>query len=96
MVNPPIRVEWSDDAGRRLVWVAGEIDIATVDELRKAFDCSHSELEVDMSNVVFIDLSGLRCLVQAAVEHETVELIPSPCVTRLLELTRATHLFEIR
>lgn len=88
-------VEWRDEEGQRSVWVSGEIDIASEDELRESLDCDQPRLVVDLRRVSFIDMSGLRCLVDAAGKHETVALFTSPRVDRLLALTVTGHLFQI-
>lgn len=49
--------------------VAGEIDLSTADQLREALAvvvASDSEVVVDMTDVTFVDASGLRVLVQVA------------------------------
>lgn len=95
MMISPFRVEWRDEESQRSVWVFGEVDLATVDDLTEALRSEHPRLVVDLSNVTFMDLSGLRCLVAAAERAEAVELITSPRVERLLELTATRHLFEL-
>jgi anti-anti-sigma factor len=89
-----LRIEWRDEAASRSVWVYGEVDLATVDGLRKSLECPQPRLEVDLSNVTFMDLTGLRCLIEAAGEHQEVVLVPSPKVDRLIDLTATRHLFE--
>ena len=89
------RVEWRDDDGSRLVSVSGEVDLTSASDLRDALESGLPRLVVDLSNVTFIDMSGLRCLVDAAGVHEAVALITSPRVARLLDLTATAHLFEI-
>lgn len=90
---PSLRVEWRDEEDRRSVWVFGEVDIATAEELRQALRCEQRRLVVDLSNVTFMDLAGLQCLATAAERHD-VALITSPRVDRLMELTGTDHLFE--
>ena len=88
-------VEWRDEAGQRSVWVSGEIDIASENALRESLDCDQPTLVVDLRRVSFIDMRGLRCLVDAAGKHETVALLTSPRVDRLLVLTATSPLFQI-
>lgn len=92
---PELRVEWRDENNSRFVWVFGEVDLASAGDLRAALDCEQPLLVVDLTNVTFMDLAGLKCLVDAAEKHEVVALITSPRVDRLLELTATRHLFEI-
>jgi anti-anti-sigma factor len=89
-----LRIEWRDEAASRSIWVYGEVDLATVDGLRTSLECPQPRLEVDLSNVTFMDLTGLRCLIDAAAEHQEVVLLPSPQVDRLIDLTATRHLFE--
>lgn len=87
-----LRVEWRDEEDRRSVWVFGEVDIATVEQLRHALECDYRRLEVDLSNVTFMDVTGLQCLAKVAERHD-VALRTSPRVDRVIELTGTGHLF---
>ena len=89
------RVQWSDEEGSRSVWVSGEVDLASEAVLRESLDSDQPRLLVDLRHVTFIDISGLKCLIDAAGNHEAVALRTSPSVDRLLELTATGHLFEI-
>lgn len=90
----PFRVEWRDEEASRFIWVFGEVDYATVGRFRGALQSEHPRLVVDLSQVTFMDLGGLECLLEAADRTEAVVLITSPRVDRLLELTDTRHLFE--
>ncbi|MFP3914789.1 MAG: STAS domain-containing protein [Actinomycetota bacterium] len=90
---PALRVEWQDDVDRRTVWAAGEVDIATLEELRRALDCDQPLLEVDLTDVTFIDLAGLQCLAEAAERHQ-LALRTSSRVDRVIELTATGYLFD--
>jgi anti-anti-sigma factor len=78
-----------------VVVVAGEIDLAAVDQLEGALDRAGAggrRLVVDLSGVRFIDSSGLHLLVRAFVRRreaggEAVLRDPSPTVVRLLAMT---------
>ena len=89
------QVQWTDEEGSRSVWLSGEVDLTSEGDLRQSLDSGRPRLLVDLRHVTFIDLSGLRCLVDAAAKHEVVALRTSPRVDRLLELTATGHLFEI-
>lgn len=93
--SPDFRVEWVDDEGSRLVGVFGEVDLATSASLRAALDCRQSRVVVDLTHVTFMDLSGLRCLIEAVGRQKVVALLTSPRVDRLLDLTATRHLFEV-
>lgn len=89
-----LRVRWEDEGESRAVWAIGEVDLASVEELRNALDCSQRRLRIDLSGVTFMDLTGLGCLIDVAERHESVTLVVSPRVERLLDLTGAGHLFH--
>jgi anti-anti-sigma factor len=95
-MNPRFRVEWRDEEAFRTVWVFGEVDLAAVGELREALECKQSRLEVDLSDVTFMDLSGLTCLLDAAETRRVVVVGTSPRVDRLLELTDVGDMLEDR
>lgn len=96
----------SRDTPPQLV-LSGEIDIATVEDLRRAgsrcLDAveASAPLEVDMSAVSFIDSSGLGALVSIrrlaeSAGHATVLVGLSPSIARLLELTGLRDSFGTR
>jgi anti-sigma B factor antagonist len=68
----PFSVEERDEAGVRVIAVAGELDIATAPELCARLDSSRTvrgpRLLVDLSRVEFCDSTGLRALLGAASE----------------------------
>ncbi|HKY57165.1 MAG TPA: STAS domain-containing protein [Aeromicrobium sp.] len=83
--------------------VAGEIDMASADELRdRLLACLErfESVEVDLGGVTFIDSSGLAALVRLRTESEmvgkAVALVKvSPAMARLLELTGLQGLFDV-
>lgn len=95
-MTPPFHVEWTDHGEIRSVRAVGEIDIATVEEFRRALDCDLPILDIDLSRVEFIDLAGLDCLLDTVERQASVMLTTSPRVDRLLELTGTGHVFDRR
>lgn len=93
-MKPRFRVEWRDDRDARAVWVFGEVDLAAVEELENALECKQPRLEVDLSEVTFMDVSGLTCLMKAAETRGVAIVASNPKVERLMEFTGTTHLFE--
>ena len=94
----------SQDAGRVVLTVAGDVDLAAhrrfEAEVAKAWDGT-ADLVVDCSRVAFLDSMSLRVLVQArqrAVDNgrELVLAAPSEPVLRVLELAGVTELFTIK
>jgi anti-sigma B factor antagonist len=86
------------------VTLAGEFDLASVPEFRRAVEQSETaweRAEIDMSDVAFMDSSGLQALVHLSNRaHEKgfeVTLVrPSHPVIRLLELTGLESHFAVR
>jgi anti-sigma B factor antagonist len=79
-----------------LVVVAGEIDIATApllaSSIEEAAAISEGAIVVDMTDVSFMDASGLQVLTGAAVDLAAMERSlsvrsPSHAVRRVLEIT---------
>ncbi|HVR33579.1 MAG TPA: STAS domain-containing protein [Acidimicrobiia bacterium] len=66
MIGPIFEVETVERGSRRQVVVRGEIDLKTAPELDEALDGLKADpLVVDMTDVTFIDSTGLRVLVMA-------------------------------
>ena len=81
--------------------VGGEIDASTAPTLEQAFDdlpTGDGRVVLDLSDVSFIDSSGLRVLIALAgrADEQGRPLVldrPSPAVARLLEITGLVELF---
>lgn len=96
MAVPPghFRVDVREEAATLVVAPQGEIDLGTVDEVRKAIERAHdgkSDLVLDLSSVTFLDTSGIRLIV----EHNDrardggygLKLVPGPPpVQRVFEI----------
>jgi anti-anti-sigma factor len=69
---------------------AGEIDLATIDELQAAVDAAAMEADgvvLDLREVTFIDSAGLRLVVQSARAIEAFSVVRGPQeVQRLFDL----------
>lgn len=92
----PLSVTSSAAGDHTVISVAGEVDAASADVLRAAItdviDGGQSTVAVDMSDVSFIDSSGLRVLIAgykaaAGAGGALTVQAPSDPVTRLLEIT---------
>jgi anti-sigma B factor antagonist len=98
-------VEELDEAGVRVISVAGELDIATAPALCARLDASRAgrrpRLLVDLSKVEFCDSTGLRALLGAASEVRThggrFALVSEPGsgVARLLDVVGATEVIPV-
>jgi anti-sigma B factor antagonist len=94
-----------DEAGVRVIAVAGELDIATAPELCARLDSSRTvrrpRLLVDLSDVDFCDSTGLRALLGAASEVRAhggrfaIVCPPTGDVARLLEIVGASEWMAI-
>lgn len=86
------------------VAVRGEIDIASSDELRSALlglaEQGVRQVTVDLSNLDFIDSTGLGALIRV-LKHYRAEggdlklAAPTKPVAKVLEITALDHLFEV-
>jgi anti-anti-sigma factor len=89
-----IRIDVSSVEGATVVTVDGELDMATADHLVAAaaeLPAGHEPLVLDLSNVSFLDSSGMRALLEVSDQaadrgRPTGLLHPSVAVTRLLDL----------
>jgi anti-sigma B factor antagonist len=102
--DPGLAIAVSRDGGTRVLVVSGELDMATAPHLRAALD-AESERDaptlVDLASLDFIDMTGLRVLLDAATDAaakgQAFEVLnPSPAVSRLLELTGLGGRLSIR
>jgi anti-sigma B factor antagonist len=88
-----------------LIRVAGEVDLYSSPELRKAIlksvPSSEGEVGIDLSAVTYIDSSGVATLVEglrsARKSGAGFALVsPSTAVLQVLELARLDSVFEVR
>jgi anti-sigma B factor antagonist len=101
----PFTVSEREEAGVRVVAVAGELDIATAPELCARLDRSRGRRKprvlVDLSDVDFCDSTGLRALLGAAAEVRAhggrfaIVCPPAGDVARLLHVVGATEWMAI-
>ena len=87
-----------------LVEISGRLVMANAPEARRQLksivEQGSGKLIVDLSDVGFMDSSGLSVLISAfkqarAVKGDVVLLNPSPTVQTLIELTRMQQVFDI-
>lgn len=107
-MNLKFSVDTESLDGGHALNVAGELDQATVPELKRvlgeALDSRNGAVFVDLSDCEFIDSTGLSLLVQAqrrlTEDHRGFAICcPKPEVKRLLELTgidEAVGMFDTR
>jgi anti-sigma B factor antagonist len=92
----PITSERTGD-GYRLA-PTGELDIATVPLLEAAFDeIGAAPVLLDLEGVTFIDSTGLQLLLRISDRGDgRVEMVSSPALERLLEITGVRDRLPLR
>lgn len=98
--NESVRVLLDDDG---TIGVVGEIDLAggpLLDQVIASQEAAGTDVVIEMSEVTFVDSSGLRSLIaasqRAASAGRRVRLVaPSPVLVRLLDITATTSMFDI-
>ncbi|HEX4686529.1 MAG TPA: STAS domain-containing protein [Nocardioides sp.] len=89
--------------GKAVIAVRGEVDLVSCDELRRVVDDAlqiSSHVVLDLTDLLFIDSSGLSVLVEAhrkARDAGGVLVVqnPTPMLSRLLDITRLDTLLVI-
>jgi anti-sigma B factor antagonist len=90
-------VEVFREEGMPVIRLSGELDMVSVERVRPvvegALTAEDDRLAFDVSELEFMDSSGIALLVSAARTARQVELRhPTPIVRRLIELTGLTEL----
>ena len=81
-----------DDAGTAVVKLSGEIDMSNVESLRgviePVLENAHERVDFDLSDLSFMDSSGIALLLRVAAKTGSVRLRgPSALVRRMVEAT---------
>jgi anti-sigma B factor antagonist len=103
MTDEILELATTDRQGVPVVWAAGEIDVSTAPRLREHLTSLPSDAErvvVDLSEVTFLDSTGLGVLVAGWKRCEdngaSLELVVTrPQVTKVLEITTLDAVFKI-
>ena len=96
-----LRVEVLVDlSGVQVLKVIGELDLASAESLQASIgpilEREPTEIVFDLSELQFMDSSGITLLVTVAQRVETVELRdPRPMVRRIIELTGLSGVFRM-
>jgi anti-sigma B factor antagonist len=99
-----LRIEVANTTSPTTVVLSGEIDLSTAGRVREALIAiSHSgehNVVVDMTNVTFVDSTGLSALVAPlkrfrAMDGQVVLRSPNKSVRKVLEITGLTRVFTI-
>jgi anti-sigma B factor antagonist len=97
-MTTPFTVEIAtDDEGTVVVRVVGDIDVETAPRLEDAIDDAAVDgrtVVLDMTDVSFIDSSGLNAMLQLRARHPALSIgVMSQPVRRLLDITGVTGFF---
>lgn len=97
----PLQVSAAEQDGKRTLFLRGELDLANAETVEQVLqgalaESSCSRLVLDMSELEFIDSTGIAILVRALNNEAApakLRCVPSrfPAVTRVLELTGVAH-----
>jgi anti-anti-sigma factor len=95
-----VRVDDGAEPGAALVRLSGDLDLAGADEARAAVDqavaAGPATLTFDVTELRFMDSSGIAVLIAAAQKVDSVVLRnPSPVIQRLLTLAGLADVFVI-
>jgi anti-anti-sigma factor len=87
------------ERGGTLVRVSGELDMISTSEFEAAVaGATQQPVRVDLSELAFMDSTGLRALLGAARDHPTLTLQGplQPPIQRLLELTQTLEILPFQ
>lgn len=100
-IGPKYQIQADSTAGARMVTATGEIDMASSAELEEALVAEPDEVVIaDLTDVGFIDSSGLRSLLAARDKLEDaggrlVLVFGDGPVERIIDLTGLADRFEV-
>jgi anti-sigma B factor antagonist len=97
-----MRITTTTDEGVTFLRISGEVDLATAGELKAAGEDALSELcstlRIDLSEVTFLDSTGLGALIHIRNCAEPRPVIldnPQPPVLRVLEVSGLDQVFTV-
>jgi anti-sigma B factor antagonist len=100
--DPILEVTVEDLEDRRLIRARGEVDLSSIDVLRRPLAAARQDRTatlVDLAEVGFMDSTGLHLLLDAALDAEkdgwSLSFRPSRQVLRLLEVTGTTDVLRL-
>jgi anti-anti-sigma factor len=95
---PAMPLQFGSSEASRTLSVAGELDLATADELAARLEKEgrgEGDLTLDLAELSFVDSTGIRALIRAADgmagRGRLILRDPSPAVRRVLELMGLSH-----
>jgi anti-sigma B factor antagonist len=104
LADKPLEIETGRRGDSLTITLSGEVDLATVDRLdlaiRRAEETDVGRIVLDLSELSFLDSTGLSVLLNASARSREngnrLSFIPSKhdAVMRVLALTNTTEMFE--
>ncbi len=88
---PPFRYR-RDSSGR--IVVSGDVDMVTASALRPVLLASTDPIELDLTDVAFMDSSGVKVLLEARKIRPIHIVTASPSVMLVIEMLGVTDLFD--
>lgn len=96
MFGPKFQIQVHETDATMRVALSGELDISTVGDLASALAItSGKQLIVDLTEVTFMDTSGLGVFVGLKLDHPDLELVTNSTVDRLLDVTHLREHFNV-
>lgn len=96
---PQLTVRTEEASGLPLVHVAGELDLATAPQLssatKAALEGSPERIVFDLSELRFMDSSGLRVLLEVANQTKVSVRAASEAVRRVIESTGVDAVIDL-
>jgi anti-anti-sigma factor len=93
MTTPLTLTKTTDRQGRPVITAVGEIDLSNADAFAAALSDTSGPVVVDLTGVHYIDSAGMSVLFRHA---ERAELISSPLLTPILEMSGLTSMATVR
>ena len=89
-----------DAAGASVIKLSGEVDMSNVDSLRTTIEPAVANVPTDvifdLSELAFMDSSGIALLLQVAAKAQSVRIRqPSALVRRMIEATGLTEVLPV-
>jgi anti-anti-sigma factor len=101
LTGKPLEIETARDGDGVVISLSGELDLATADDLgrliRDVEESDISRIVIDLSELSFVDSSGLQALLHARSRGDgRISFLPSKheAVTRVLALTQTDELLD--
>jgi anti-anti-sigma factor len=93
----PVKISVTEAEGTATLVVAGEIDVISAPELRRALgEAPAGRLVVDLTAVTFLDSAGVKALYDHVDRRPELIVAPGAVILRILTLTGLCDVFTVR